>query len=137
MFLKWEVGGNSCHENSSAVCTPTCVSSNVIEYGISSFTCACLVYLLVSSSNVIQYKISSFTCACLVYLLVSSSNVIQYKISSFTCACLVKYVEILQGLKLVFLMHVVFGQDLFKLCACHIHTAPSVNMINSFPNNKF
>ena len=58
------------------------------------------------------------------YLLVSASYVIEDRIPSTTGSRLVEYVEILERLELIFLMHVVFRHDLLELGACHIHTTP-------------
>ena len=57
-------------------------------------------------------------------LLVSAGNVVEDRMSRLARASLVEYVEALQWLELVFLVHVVLRHYLLELCARHVHTAP-------------
>ena len=59
------------------------------------------------------------------FLLVSASYVVEDWVSRPTGSRLIEYVEILERFELVFLVHVMFGHNLFKLGTGHIHTAPS------------
>ena len=63
-------------------------------------------------------------------LLVSAGYVVKDRISCSTGSRLIENVEILEGLELIFFMHVVFGHDLLKLGARHVHTTPSAIQVN-------
>ena len=58
-------------------------------------------------------------------LLVFPGDVVEHGIESFAGASLVEDIEVLEGLELILLMHVMFWHDFLELCARHIHTAPA------------
>ena len=66
--------------------------------------------------------------------LVSAGHIVEDRVASLGGARLVEDVQILQGLELILLMHVVLGHDLLKLGGRHIHGRPpgGENTIESY-----
>lgn len=54
-------------------------------------------------------------------LLVFAGDVVEDRSALLACSGLIENVEILQGLELILLVHVVFGHNLFKLRTRHVH----------------
>jgi len=61
--------------------------------------------------------------------LVAPSDVIENWIAGLGCSRLIKYIEGLDGFKLIFFVHIMLGHNFFKFCRRHIHAAPSETKI--------
>jgi hypothetical protein len=57
---------------------------------------------------------------------VTSGNIIKDRIASLGSACLIEDVERFNGFEFVLFVHIVLRHDLFKFCARHVHTTPSI-----------